>query len=270
MKHTPKNRMVVLRYPSLKHSIFKTMEPLTDKQAYNGTDVARTGHHNDCFLSSDNDVGTYNRDGLPMAAAMDYLAADIRHTLFGGETCALHDRSLPPTALPEMEKLQLTYLNSAYHPDVLERWETSDFMKTVERRMGPRLVLESLSLPEKGVSGSSIRLTFSIANRGFAALYNKRAVVLILRDSEEKKVASFPLKADPRHWKPGRTASFSAALTLPDELSGGNHSWNLSLPDVSPRLASDPRFCIRLANKDIWSEKTGEHRLVDGWPVTTN
>ena len=55
----------MLRYPALKQSIFGTTTPLTAAQAYDGSPMARTGHHNDCFLSSANDVGTYNRGGRP-------------------------------------------------------------------------------------------------------------------------------------------------------------------------------------------------------------
>ena len=53
--------MVLLRYPELKRSIFERRESLSFEESYQPTDLFRTGHHNDCFLSSESDVGTYGR-----------------------------------------------------------------------------------------------------------------------------------------------------------------------------------------------------------------
>ena len=267
LESTPKNRMVVVRYPALKQSFFESAEPLTLTQAYTGSHQARTGHHNDCFLSSTNDVGTYNREGLTMAQEQTYLAADTLHTLFGGETCATHVRSLPNTAIPEMEKLHASYLNSAYHPDVLKRWEDLDIMETISKRLGARFVLESLVLPDKGTPGAKIPLAFTLTNHGFASLYNERPVHLILRSESGQSIHRFPLDVDPRHWKPAVCTRFAASVTLPENLAPGTYTWHLHLPDASARLASDPRFAYRFANRDLWNPETGEHQLVSEWTV---
>ena len=268
LENTPKSRMIVLLYPALKQSIFESNEPLTAETSYNESTKARAGHHNDCFLSSPNDVGTYNRGGLTMAQEVAYLAADTQHTLFGGETCALHDRSLPENAIAEMEKLHASYLNSSYHPDVLQRWRDLGAMSTIEKRLGARFVLESIVLPTKGTPGGQVSMAITLTNQGFASLYNKRPIFLVLRDSEEKERARFPLsEIDPRHWKAGICTKFAATITLPEDLAPGSFTWSLHLPDVSERLASDARFAIRMANKDAWDSETGENRLVKDWPI---
>lgn len=266
LEHTPRDRMVVLRYPSLKQSIFETTEPLDEKRAYNGSPIARTGHHNDCFLSSADDVGTYNRSGQSMEEEMAYLAADTRYTLFGGESCKLHKRSERDNALAELERFHASYLNSGYHPAVLKRWKESGVMEIVQRRLGARLLVTAVDLPPQGHAGETINIRLTIANHGFASLYNPRPVVLVLISPEGVR-HRFPIPVDPRLWKAGEIAEVKVEIILPENLTPGNHTWALHLPDASERLAPDARFSIRLANKDAWDAKTGENRLVTHWPV---
>src|SRR6185295_1868446 len=53
----PKDRMIQLRYPRYKEIFFQG--PLTEKEAFSGTDRSRVAHHNDCFLRDQDDAGTY-------------------------------------------------------------------------------------------------------------------------------------------------------------------------------------------------------------------
>ena len=268
LEHTPGNRMVVLRYPALKQSIFRSPKALTFDQAFTPTAIARTGHHNDCFLSSPNDVGTYNREGLTMADEQAYLALETLYTPFGGETCALHARSLGVNAIVEMERLHASYLNSAYHPDVLKRWKDEGVNETITKRLGARFVLEKVTFPDKATSGDGVTLTLTLTNKGFAPLYNERPVVLVLRDSKGVAISRFPQDGvDPRRWKPGGNIVVTCTVTLPTDLVPGDYSWHLHLPDASPRLAKDPRFAIRFANKAIWNSDTGEHDLTGPWRI---
>ena len=78
--------------------------------------LARTGHHNDCFLASSTDYGTY----LDKTIEYPYLIIDTRYTAMGGETCNYNPpRSNCPTALEELKMFSWTYLNSEYEPNVL-------------------------------------------------------------------------------------------------------------------------------------------------------
>ena len=61
----PENRMVHVRYPQLKQRFLYgpnapvTTNPITASEAHSTSDIARIGFHNDCFLASANDFGTY-------------------------------------------------------------------------------------------------------------------------------------------------------------------------------------------------------------------
>ncbi len=266
LEHTPKDRMVLLRYPALKQSIFETSRPLAEREAYDGSPRARTGHHNDCFLSSPNDVGTYDRGGQSMADEIDYLHAETRHTLFGGETCALHERGERESALFELEHLHASYLNSGYHPDVLKRWRENGVMEVVERRLGARFHVAAFEPPAEGRPGQRLKIRLAVANRGFASLYNARPALLVLIAPDGTR-HRFPLSTDPRRWKAGETNRLEADVTLPAGLAPGAYAWALHLPDASPRLAPDPRYAHRLANLGAWDAATGENRLLEDWPI---
>ena len=49
---------------------------VTDSTAFDGNDISKTGHHNDCFLASDTDLGTYTNIDDEKA----YLESDTKYT----------------------------------------------------------------------------------------------------------------------------------------------------------------------------------------------
>lgn len=49
--------MIQIRTPLQKRMITLIDTALTQNQAFQNTSVARIGHHNDCFLASDDDWG---------------------------------------------------------------------------------------------------------------------------------------------------------------------------------------------------------------------
>ena len=108
LKALPENRMVQVRYPANIIEMFPN--PLNALKA-------RVAHHNDCFLSSDTDVGTYERDGVnTIERDQEYLAELTRFTPMSGETCAPNPpRSECDSAIPEMELLHFSAINEAYH-----------------------------------------------------------------------------------------------------------------------------------------------------------
>lgn len=82
----PKERMVALRYHFHKKELFNTSNTLTPAEAYNGSDQARTGHHNDSFRADIDDGGTYantNPDDVDQEKA--WLNLDTQWVVQGGE-----------------------------------------------------------------------------------------------------------------------------------------------------------------------------------------
>jgi hypothetical protein len=117
----PASRMVQVRYPQLKQRfIYGINAPvnsaaITANQAHKGTNIARIGLHNDCFLASADDFGTYFDYGSSSTSPSNqigilkpYFAADGKFTVVGGETCSddySPQNNCGALAVPEMQSL---------------------------------------------------------------------------------------------------------------------------------------------------------------------
>ena len=261
----PKDRMVAIRSPLYKRQIFKG-ELLTLKRAFDGSNLARTGFHNDCFLSSDDDVGTYRHE-TSRAAGIAYIGGETRFTPFGGETCRMHKYGNGRNAIAEMEQLHCSWLNMGYHRGVLQRWVDQGCMDEIKRRMGYRFVLRQAKITQEVRPGGILRLNLTLENVGFSSPFNFRLVELALRNNRSGDVTIARLSVDPRYWFPGNSNEIERTLRIPVSLPKGTYSVFLRLPDPYPSLYDDPRYAIRFGNKKVWDEASGGNRIVDDLSV---
>ena len=268
LHQTPPDRMVVVRYPYLKQRIFALCSgeyaAVNASNAYSQLPVARVGHHNDCFLSSSDDVGTYNRGGGTREQETAYLASETLHTVYGGETCSLHSLNDCQRAQEELARLHGTYLNHAYHPEVLKKWKAQDCFDDIKRCLGARLVLQASCIKKTVSVGGPMVVEFSLENRGYAALYNPRNVQIVMTHQDQDHQLIHDLALDPRRWKPGGPHVIQAVVHIPDAMAEGPYTVSLNLPDPYPSLRSDPRFSFRCANTGVWDPQTGNNTLARG------
>jgi len=258
----PVSRMTAVRTPHFKDEIFPG-GPLAEATAFTGEDAARVGHHNDCFLASEDDMGTYLD---PVEDWKDYVAADGRFTPVGGETCAVNPpRSECASALEELERLHFTYLNAGYHPDVLSSWEDGGCMDEIRRRLGYRFVLSEAAWTAKVRPGGRLHVVVALENAGFAAPFNARPLRAVLSSGDAHWVADLP--DDARRWEPGAPIELDWILALPDDVPEGTYTLSLALPDAAPGLGGRPEFAIRFANDGVWDELTGANALTTGLEV---
>lgn len=249
LEAVPKTRTTALRYPAHKREMYG--EPLSSLSAFDGSNAARTGHHNDCFLSSDTDVGTY-----PVASIeelKDYLAEDTAYVPMGGETCALHARSACETAQAEMANLHFSYLNLDYHEDVIDHWESNGCLSTIRRGLGYRLELVSAKVAPAVRPGGAFELEVTLQNVGFAAPFNPRPVHVVLLGKQTIHRAVVQ-DLDPRRWLPGAPIVVRLRVTLPSDIATGEYSLALALPDPAPALAERAEYAIRFANQGAWQD----------------
>ena len=270
LRAVPETRQVGLRIPAYKMRYLKmrgdtTMAPLTDAEAHNGTYKARICGHNDCFVSSSNDVGTFFKQ-----SERDFWSEDSKYTIMGGETCEKCAYSNGENALSEMEKYHWSYINRDYRESVTGMWRQDGTMDTVLRRIGYRLVLDKVICTPKPVVERPFEMYCVLRNIGFAAPMNKRDVELIFvneYDPNDKHV--FPQTVDPRFWLPGEEHRFTLACTLKD-LVEGQYKVYINLPDPYPSIHNNPLFSIRLANENMWEPETGYNYIttinVNGLP----
>ena len=253
----PPQRTVQLRTPRQKWMVFGHKTPLQADTAFADTPEARVGHHNDCFLSSDTDVGTYE----DIDNEKQYLHLETRFVPMGGETCAKAAFSEPDNARKEMEGLHFSYLNLGYHPDVINAWRDNGYLDEVKRRLGYRLHLKSINYRETATPGKTIEVHLSLTNTGFAAPFNPRDVKLILASEDGADEYETSLVNDPRTWLPGKPINLSTQLLVPADAKPGKYSLFFALPDPEPTLADRPEYAIQLANPGLWNPDTGRHNL---------
>jgi len=245
----PASRMVEIRTPMAKGALYGAA--LTDLEAWNGNEKARIGHHNDCFLSSPDDYGTY-----ASATWKTYVATETRFVPHGGETCSVDaPRSDCPSSLSEMALLHTSHLNALYNPSVLAGWQTQGCMPEVRRKLGHRLSLASVAASQRVRPGGILQLRLTLHNGGWASLYNARPVYVTLDDAPAK------LAVDPRTWAPGADATFTVWLRIPAATTPGAHRLALWLPDDAAALQKRPEYSIQLANAGVWDATRGDNAL---------
>jgi len=261
----PANRQVQIRYPAMKQQLFTT-NALTTTQAFNGTNVSRTAHHNDCFLASATDYGTYENATIEYP----YLAQETKFLAMGGETCKLNSpRSDCSTALLEMGKFHWSFLNLDYHTAVIDGFEEDGCFTDIQKNLGYRISLTSATLPQAVSLGSQLAVTIKLKNTGFSSPYNERKAYIVLKNLTTNQVYPIQMATDPRTWMGPNELTITENLTLPANLTAGNYKMYLSLPDAAASLSNRPEFAIRLANDNVWESVTGYNTLNHTLNVTS-
>jgi Domain of unknown function (DUF4832)/Domain of unknown function (DUF4874) len=268
----PETRAIAIRTPEQRVMLLEdSFDPrvwnpkkttITDETAFEDSALARLGAHNDCFLASSDDFGTYyyaNYPGVDIAAQIqkekDYLSANNLFVPMGGETCALNadisSAQYPAYAKAELRKMRWSTLNTDYNQDVLRAMGAT--LNDAKKNLGYRLVLQSSSVPSKAVRNKNIELKFTLKNEGYASPYNPRKLEVVF-----VKPGSAPIRrkveidrennTDPRLWKPLETTVVRACINAPN--AAGTYSVYLNLPD--PMLPDDARYSLRFANNGLW------------------
>ncbi len=262
----PLNRTVQLRKPAFKQDLYSS-SALANSQAFNESSIARIGHHNDCFLASSDDNGTYD----DVTSEYPYLAQETKFVPMGGETCALNSpRSDCATAVFEMNKFHWSYLNLDYYPEVITGFETQSCFTDIQKNLGYRFQLQTAVLPTAVALGTQLPITLKIKNLGFAAPFNERNAYIILKNLTTNQVYPILMNADPRLWLGPNEITITENLTLPANLITGNYKMYLHLPDLSPSLAGRSEYAIRFANENVWESITGYNNLNHTLSVTNS
>jgi hypothetical protein len=263
----PATRMVQVRTPFIKQKIFNRTLPITLVEAHSRSNIARTGHHNDCFLASDTDLGTYRPEVITQEK--NYLAQETKYLPMGGETCELNPpRSECFTAVEELSRFHWAYLNIDYHPDVISSWYNL-CLDDLKRRLGYRLALVEGTYPDEVQPGATFTVEVKLRNEGWAAPFNSRPVELLLRHKTSGKICQAKLPDDLHFRLPEEgDISLTHALRTSTNLPAGQYDLLLNLPDPELSLYSVPAYAIRLANELVWEENLGYNNLLHTIIVT--
>lgn len=259
LKALPKDRQVELRTPAFKMKMYGVglEDTITVATAHNGSDLSRLAGHNDCYLASSNDTGTF--DDKRGTGDWKFWDAETRYTIMGGETCGTSQYSKCENTLQRMAEQHWSYLNIGYHQGVISNWRSEGCFNEIQARLGYRLALKNAFFSPEATAGGEFRVVMNIANEGWAAPMNPRGVELVLVGGG--KEYAFKIDSDPRFWFENTLTTLATTITLPSDLAAGEYELYLNLPDGYESLAKNPHYSIRLMNKDTWNEKKGYNLL---------
>jgi hypothetical protein len=233
------------------------------------TDVqrARIGFHNDCFLSSADDSGTYD-GGHDIGFWKAYIHNNALTVPMGGETC--HD---DPTytacdhALEELELLRFSYLHEGYSPEVIARWDTEGCLDEIRRRLGYRLVITAIEAPASLAPGDRLRVRVELDNVGFAPPYDARRVRILLRSSTGTEVdLGTPATIDTTGWDPEAPPfGFIASGNIPADLAAGTYEVRLAMLEDASDL---PAYALMFANDERVRDDVRRENIVATLTIT--
>ncbi len=263
----PPARSVQVRAPRYKADLFGDgFAPLSADPKH---PASRVGHHNDCFLASDSDFGTY---AAPIDGWKARLAQDTVHVPMGGETCSHQPpRTDCATAKAELERLHFSYLNDRYEPKVLSGWQEQGCREEISRRLGHRLTLVEAAWPELAPPDGIVEVRMKLRNEGWARLMSSRRAVIVVDDGATRHEAT-NAEIDLRSVAPGADVTFTTRVQLRGARPGKARVI-LRMPDAAPSLATRVDYALRCANDDVWDATKGDNvlgtdLLIEGAPGT--
>lgn len=260
----PDNVTIQLRRPMYIRGIAGE-EPASEIDWENGSKVARIGYHNDAFLSTYNDYGTYVDSAYDREAELSWLEKHARFTPVMAETNYLSSLSDSDNAIYEMEKTHLQLLNVDYHPDVITKWKENSYdgMLTYDyigAHLGYRFAISEVGFNQDVQQGSFMHLNLTLENKGFGNLMINKDFDLILE--KDGQTYCVPIQEDVRKWYvENGEMNKDFYFSIPNDMQSGD--WNVYLSISSPyaSLKDNAAYSIRFANSDMWDEDTGYNYL---------
>ncbi len=253
------DKYIQIRTPMHKEQLFgaggeyedaTTEGEITSAIAYSNDIRAKIGHHNDCVLASKTDMGTYPSNNIEFWK--NYVMNDSYYAPVGGETCGIGDGedellSGCENAMTEFRKLQYSYLNDAYHPDVLAKWKDEGCYDSIKANLGYRLVAKKLKLVK---SDNDLNVELSLENKGYAAPYIDYDVNFILKNEfHSYRVLN---AIDTRMFYSEKEQNLTAYIDF-ENIEAGAYCLYIQI--------GQEQSSIRFSNRDIWEETTNANKL---------
>ena len=261
----PDDAFVMVRTPHYKQ----------EYEAAGGQDdrIYRTGHYNDCLLSSPDDTGTFacypSTASCPTIPQLQsYASNDASVVPVGGETCNSTSLNDCPAALAAMEYYGYSFINTLWFSSIRSKWEAQGCFGDITKQLGYRYELISAVVPDSISAGSDMSVSVTLKNTGWAPIYHDRPVYIRLVDANGSELQYNSIEVDPRDWfATNGTYTFTTTFTAPANLDTNSVSLSLWMPDNNPVNYRIPEYSIRFANTGVWDSVSGDNVLATSIPV---
>ena len=229
------------------------METYEIKENDEGYDL---GSFNDCFLSSNSDEGTYR---FNRTKEIEWLSKQNEHLPFGGETCKNFSKNDLDYAIPEMFKLKLSYLNSGYKKDVINKWKNTVYDSSIggdslfygvsgydyiKAHLGYRLVIKNINI--EYIKGGKFDLVININNVGFGNLLKEKNIDIIYTDINNNIIY--------KKENYGKYKGENKLNILNELLSFDSEEYRVFIKLCGLKENNNDYYCIQFANENIYDE----------------
>jgi len=172
------------------------------------TPESRLGMHNDAFLAGPTDWNHFpsDRDREWFEIWSLGRAVGGEHEIQPNVGWTDQDRI---ANYDDFARQHWSYLNPSFRREVVDLWKRTPYVDggsywdDILRNLGYRIKLNSVSLPYSSPVGGDIPIRITLENVGWAAPFNPREVVAVLRNTVTHVEYQFALAADPREWGRG-------------------------------------------------------------------
>ena len=263
----PNDAFVLVRTPHYKQE-YEATGALDDR-------IYRTGHYNDCFLSSPDDTGTYgcypSTASCPTITQLQsYTSNDASVVPVGGETCNATTLNDCPAALAAMKYYGYSFINTLWFSSIRSKWESQGCFDDITKKLGYRYELISAEIPDSVSAGSDIPITVTLKNTGWAPMYHDRPVYIRMVDANGSELQYNSIESDPRDWYANdETYTFTTTFKAPANLNTNSVSLSLWMPDSNPVNYRISEYSVQFANSGLWDSVNGDNVLATGIPVVT-
>lgn len=166
----------------------------------------RLGLFNDGMLGSSTDTGTYE-SGSARAQEIAFQHTLCETVPNGGEVILDNPYNDGEAAVKDLTAMRISYLNSAYDPDVLTKWQNEvcrgdgpyngrSIYEYIRDHLGYRYVIRDSAVRFFGLKDDTAWLTLSLENTGFAPSYRPFHISLTLKNPESGERIPLSLEQD--------------------------------------------------------------------------
>lgn len=170
--------------------------------------IARLGLYNDGMLGSVSDTGTYFEADIAKteekSLAIRKEELDFQNILCqtvpnGGEVVNDNPYNDGDSAIADLTKMHVSYLNQLHDETVIRKWKESDYTGSdnlyhnhsvydyITDHMGARYVIKECNLSYKPLKQQSAAGTLQIENKGFSARYQESVFTLSMVNDTTKE-----------------------------------------------------------------------------------
>ena len=259
----PEEIQINLRKPQFITEYIGNKQTISENNSYSNEEIARLGLHNDGYLASETDLGTYEKN--ERTESLIWQSEQTKYTAFGGE--AQNKNSVYndlKNAIEDMKNRHCNYLNRTYDREVKEKWKNTkytgndsnyigkDGMTYIQNHLGYRLLLQGININGKKTNESA-DVSIVLQNIGFGNIIKEKKIELIYTNGTQ--IYRVETDIDIRKQLQDNRYILKINDKLPQKMEQGNYKVYLSIGEPYESLKENSNYYIKIVNKDFWNEE---------------